>query len=124
MNKPEIITVTKKYNLNTPSWGELLNNFENSVLNNERIISDYPGFFASPSAFFPSFFPAFSTALPGLSSFPHGHFLQPQDPCATLLVDCSCRKFREVSTFSVVAETAARFFSSAVSRLLGEMGFA
>lgn len=51
MNKPEIITVTKKYNLNTPSWGELLNNFENSVLNNERIISDYPGFFASPSAF-------------------------------------------------------------------------
>ncbi len=46
-----MVTINKKYNTNTPSWEELLNNFENSILNKEYIRNDYPGFFVSHTAF-------------------------------------------------------------------------
>jgi mannose-6-phosphate isomerase-like protein (cupin superfamily) len=45
------IKVHRKYNLNVPSWEELLNNFNKSASNNKFIKHKCPGFFVSHEAY-------------------------------------------------------------------------
>lgn len=40
----------KEFDLNVPSWNEILKNFDNSVLNNEQVKHNCLGFFASFNA--------------------------------------------------------------------------
>jgi mannose-6-phosphate isomerase-like protein (cupin superfamily) len=46
----KVVKHISSYNLNTPSWDEILNNFNQAALNKEPLKNSSPGFFTSHSA--------------------------------------------------------------------------